>query len=242
MKGVIVDRRVNIGQTVVASLNAPSLFLIAKDLSRMQIWASVNETDVGQIRPGQKVRFSVAAFPKESFLGTVQQVRLNASMTQSGVTYTVVIEVENSSGKLLPYLTARVRFEVEERSNVTLVPNGALRWTPAVHHVAPAHRSEFTASLRRQAAAGSKGSDLNRAEKDYETPGTLWVRDQGFVRPLSVTVGLTDGLATELKGGEVPDGTEVVVGLAPEDEGGSTSPFLPQIKNDIITTSLLLIN
>lgn len=234
VKGVIVDRRVNIGQTVVASLNAPSLFLIAKDLKRMQIWASVNETDVGQIHPGQKVRFSVAAFPKETFIGKVQQIRLNASMTQSVVTYTVVVEVENDSGKLLPYLTARLQFEVEERRNVKLVSNAALRWSPSVQHVAPAHRSEFSNSLRQKAATGERGKDSAKAkgEKGYESKGTLWVRDDAFVRPVSVTVGLSDGLSTEIIGDDVPEGTEVVIGLASTEDESGASPFLPQIKND----------
>lgn len=232
VKGVIVDRRVNIGQTVVASLNAPSLFLIAKDLSKMQIWASVNETDVGQIRSGQKVRFSVAAFPKETFQGVVELIRLNASMTQSVVTYTVVVEVDNIAGKLLPYLTARLQFEVEDRHDVPLVPNAALRWTPAVHQVSPAHRHEFTASLRQEAASHEKSKTKTRGDKGYETRGTLWVRDDGFVRPVPVTVGLTDGLSSELTGGEVPEGTELVVGLAAAEDVAGASPFLPQIKND----------
>jgi HlyD family secretion protein len=230
VKGVIVDRRVNIGQTVVASLNAPSLFLIAKDLKKMQIWASVNETDVGQIRPGQAVRFNVAAFPKETFTGSVEQIRLNASMSQSVVTYTVVVGVDNASGKLLPYLTARLRFEVEERRGVRLVPNAALRWTPAVSHVAPAYRAEFTANLR-QRAAGPDGA-RPKGDKGYEARGTLWLKDEGFVRPVSVRVGLTDGISSELFGGDVAEGTEVVVGLAPNEDEAGTSPFLPQIKND----------
>jgi HlyD family secretion protein len=233
VKGVIVDRRVNIGQTVVASLNAPSLFLIAKDLKRMQIWASVNETDVGQIHNGQKVRFTVAPFPKETFEGTVQQIRLNASMSQSVVTYTVVVEVDNAAGKLLPYLTARLRFEVEERRGVPLVPNAALRWTPAVQHVAPAYRDEFSAGLRQRAAAPAPApGNAPKGGKGYEARGTLWVRDDQFVRPVPVTVGLTDGLSTEITVGDVKEGTEVVVGLAPTEEDAGTSPFLPQIKND----------
>ena len=234
VKGVIVDRRVNLGQTVVASLNAPSLFLIAKDLSRMQIWASVNETDVGQIHPGQRVRFSVAAFPKDTFYGKVDQIRLNASMTQSVVTYTVVVVVENNGGKLLPYLTARLQFEVEERHNALLAPNGALRWTPVVHHVAPAYRSEFTSALRQKAAIGdrSKTKTAATSDKGYVSKGTVWVRDGEFVRPLSVRLGLTDGIATELIGEEVPDGSEVVVGLASNEDEMGASPFIPQIKND----------
>src|SRR5206468_9275364 len=115
VKGVIIDRRVNVGQTVVASLNAPSLFLIAKDLTRLQIWTSVNEADIGQIRQGQPAHFTVDAYPHETFAGVVSQIRLNATMTQNVVTYTVVVDTDNAHGKLLPYLTANVRFEVNRR-------------------------------------------------------------------------------------------------------------------------------
>ena len=130
VKGVVIDRRVNIGQTVVASLNAPSLFLIAKDLTRMQVWVAVNEADIGKIRPGLPVRFTVDAFSGETFRGEVGKVRLNASMTQNVVTYTVEVVTDNSGGRLLPYLTANVQFELERRPNVLRVPGTALRWTP----------------------------------------------------------------------------------------------------------------
>ena len=99
VKGIVLDRRINIGQTVVASLNAPSLFLIAKDLSRLEIWASVNETDIGSIHESQNVRFTVGTLPREEFAGKVAKIRLNASMLQNVVTYTVVISVDNSSGQ-----------------------------------------------------------------------------------------------------------------------------------------------
>ncbi|HIJ40383.1 MAG TPA: HlyD family efflux transporter periplasmic adaptor subunit, partial [Deltaproteobacteria bacterium] len=126
VNGVIIDRRVNIGQTVVASLNAPSLFLIAKDLTRLQVWVAVNEADIGKIHPGQPVTFTVDAFPGEVFQGQVGKIRLNASMTQNVVTYTVEIITDNANGRLLPYLTANVRFELARASGVLLVPNGAL--------------------------------------------------------------------------------------------------------------------
>jgi len=109
VKGVIIDRRVNIGQTVVASLNAPSLFLIAKDLTKMQIWVAVNEADVGRIVPGSPVTFACDAFPNKEFNGTVGKVRLNATMTQNVVMYTVEVNTDNSDNTLLPYLTANVR-------------------------------------------------------------------------------------------------------------------------------------
>ena len=140
VKGVIIDRRVNTGQTVVASLNAPSLFLLAKDLTRMQVWVPVNEADIGKIRPGQPVSFTVDAFPGQRFKGEVGKVRLNASMTQNVVTYTVEVITDNSSGLLLPYLSANVRFELARRNNVLMVPNAALRWTPAPDQIAPQFR------------------------------------------------------------------------------------------------------
>jgi len=141
VKGVIIDRRVNTGQTVVASLNAPSLFLLAKDLTRMQVWVPVNEADIGKIHAGQPVSFTVDAFPGQMFQGEVGKVRLNASMTQNVVTYTVEIITDNSSGQLLPYLSANVRFELARRNNVLMVPNAALRWTPSTEQIAPQFRA-----------------------------------------------------------------------------------------------------
>lgn len=157
VKGVIIDRRVNIGQTVVASLSAPSLFLIAKDLKRLQLWASVNEADIGQIHAGQTARFTVDAFPGKTFRGTVSQIRLNAVMTQNVVTYTVVISTDNSSGTLLPYLTANVQFEVAHHENVLQVPTTALRWKPQPNQVVADAREAFLKSSRRQDAGGGEG-------------------------------------------------------------------------------------
>ena len=136
--GVVIDRRVNIGQTVVASLNAPSLFLLAKDLSRMEIWASVNETDIGAIHPGQPVDVHRRRLPRRGVhRARVKQIRLNASMVHNVVTYTVVVDVDNPDGELLPYLTARLQFEVEERTDVLTVPNAALRWEPDAALIVP---------------------------------------------------------------------------------------------------------
>src|SRR5437870_2788359 len=125
VKGVIVDRRVNVGQTVVSSLNAPSLFLIAKDLTRIQVWVSVNEADIGNIHPGQPVTFTVDAFPNQIFHGQITKIRLNATMTQNVVIYTVEVTTDNPDGQLLPYLTANVRFVTGSRHSVFVVPNAA---------------------------------------------------------------------------------------------------------------------
>ncbi len=160
VKGVIIDRRVNIGQTVVASLNAPSLFLIAKDLKKMQVWASVNEADIGNIRPGQEATFTVDAFPDRTFKGTVGKVRLNATMTQNVVTYTVEINADNSEGTLLPYLTANVSFQVAKHEDVLMVPNAALRWSPSQpEQIVPEARNSAGAGRGKRQQGGPQASE-----------------------------------------------------------------------------------
>jgi len=220
--GVIIDRRVNIGQTVISSLNAPSLFLIAKDLSRMQVWVSVNEADVGNIRPGQPATFTVDAFPGQTFKGQVHKVRLNAAMTQNVVTYTVEVTTDNSSGKLLPYLTANVSFEVAHDRDVLLVPNSALRWWPQNDQIAPEFRGKARAISQRSGA-----------DDQLQGRGTIWVVNGNFVQPLAVNTKLSDGMMTEIQGDAIPPGTGVVIG---EQQKGAapagndaTNPFTPQL-------------
>jgi HlyD family secretion protein len=126
--GVIVQRTVDVGQTVAASLSAPELFLIANDLSKMQILANVDESDIGQIAVGQPVTFTVQAYPNRTFKGTVQQVRLQSTTQDNVVNYTTVIAVDNPDGKLLPGMTATVQFLTGSATNVLMVPNAALRF------------------------------------------------------------------------------------------------------------------
>jgi HlyD family secretion protein len=236
VKGVIVDRRVNVGQTVVSSLNAPSLFLIAKDLKRLQVWASVNEADIGNIHSGQAVTFTVDAFPGRVFKGVVapDQPRLNASMTQNVVTYTVVVNTDNSDGKLLPYLTANLQFEVAKQTQVLLVPNSALRYKPNAQQVVPEARDEYVNGQRRgkaaKAAAADPGAAPAAADKEPHHRGVLWVEDNGYVRPVKVRLGLSDGLMTEIVTDELPEGAAVVVGENRANEnGGTTNPFAPKM-------------
>jgi HlyD family secretion protein len=227
VKGVILARRVNIGQTMVASLSAPSLFLIARDLTRMQVWVAVNEADIGRIRPGQPVTFTVDTFPGEVFRGTVRKIRLDASMTQNVITYTVEIATANPNGRLLPYLTANVQFQVDRRENVLLVPNAALRWTPAVEQVGP----EFQGSVARAAAPGNRpGASQPPAAKpapEAVRSGVVWVPAGAQVRPLSVRAGLSDGVRTEVEGDGLADGLEVVTGVETQSAGpaATKSPF-----------------
>jgi HlyD family secretion protein len=244
VKGVIVDRRVNIGQTVVASLQAPSLFLLAKDLSRLQVWASVNEADIGNISKGQTVTFTVDTYPTDTFKGVVNKVRLNANMTQNVVTYTVEVTTENPvdkdhpNGKLLPYLTANLQFKVAEVKDVLLVPNAALRWQPKQDMVAPEYRDEFVQALRRKAAPEEGKQAPGGGDKQPHNRATVWVEDGEFVRPVKVRTGLTDGFRTKVvladpdkDKDELKEGTPLVVGLnqkggAPQD---ASNPFVTKM-------------
>jgi HlyD family secretion protein len=240
--GVIIDRRVNIGQTVVASLNAPSLFLIAKDLRRMQVWVAVNEADIGNIRPGQPVTFTVDAFPDEVFQGQTNKLRLNAAMTQNVVTYTVEVLTDNSAGKLLPYLTANVKFEVSRREDVLTAPNAALRWSPSPDLIHPDHRNQPATSAdspRSGRRGGSGGGGTTRpstrpAGEVAMKPGTLWVRDGEYVKPMKVRTGISDQLVTHVQGEGLTEGLEVVIADARPDAGGppagGTNPFTPQFR------------
>src|SRR5207248_3778636 len=152
-----------------------------------QVWATVNEADIGQIRPGQKVYFTVDAHPGETFTGTVapDQPRLNASMTNNVVTYTVVVNTDNSSGRLKPYLTANLQFVGGERQNALKIPNAALRWQPSPKYVVPEARDAFLKSLHQKRPQGGprpKGKDAGKEGRAVRR-GTVWVRtDSGLDR------------------------------------------------------------
>lgn len=231
VKGVIIDRRVNIGQTVVASLNAPSLFLIAKDLRRMQVWVPVNEADIGGIRRGQKVIFTVDAYPGETFQGEVGKIRLNASMTQNVVTYTVEVITDNSNGRLLPYLTANARFLVNERRDVLMVPNAALRFSPSSDQIVPGSR-EMIESGGAPHTSGDPGKS-READREDLPRGTVWVPEGSLLRPVSVIVGVTDGSMTEVQSDRLKEGSLVIVGenhAGDESPSPGGSPFIPQFR------------
>lgn len=222
--GVVLDRRVNIGQTIVSSMSTSSLFLIAKDLKRIQVWASVNEADIGNIHLGQPVVFTVDAFGDKVFHGVAGKIRLNATMSQNVVTYTVEVNCDNADGKLLPYLTANLQFETGNRRNVLLVPNAALRWMPQPGQIASsrqAHAKPGLPSSRREDVGVSGGS------------GTLWIPEGNFVRPVHVRVGLTDGVFTEVGGERVAEGLHVVTGVCARGGVGNqnqgANPFIPQL-------------
>jgi HlyD family secretion protein len=232
VKGVIVDRQVTLGQTVVSSLSAPTLFLIATDLKRIQVWVSVNEADIGSISKDQIVTFTVDAYPDRLFDGRVNKVRLNATMVQNVVTYTVEVNTPNDDGKLLPYLSANVQFKTGHLQGVLLVPNAALRWSPRPDQIAPepqpaSHPSHGDSSKIESGVLGTIVAPNTNGIK-----GIVWVEQGKFVRPVEVNVGLTDGTVTEIEGNDLIEGMRVVVGehtreaiKGPSEE---RSPFTPQ--------------
>jgi len=151
--GIVVQRNVDVGQTVASSFSAPQLFLIASDLRKMQILVQVDEADIGQIKTGQDVHFTVEAYPNQTFLGKVQQVRLQSATVQNVVDYTVVVMLDNPDGKLLPGMTATVNFETAKAANVLRVANAALRFRPSEAMLAAADLPQ-----RRQGASGADSS------------------------------------------------------------------------------------
>ncbi len=220
----------------MSSLNAPSLFLIAKDLTRIQVWVSVNEADIGSVHPGMPATFTVDAFPNQVFRGQVGKVRLNATMTQNVVTYTVEVTTDNSDGRLLPYLTANVQFITGRREGVLVVPNAALRWQPQPNQIAAEFRPTAEARGQKAEARGSKPQPELAAPRPgtgTQHQGTLWVEQGEFVRPIKVSVGLTDGTQTEVESSDLAEGMQVVVSdQMPQSLAGSApgaSPFTPQL-------------
>lgn len=232
INGIVIDRRVNVGQTVVAGLNAPSLFLLATDLGKMQVWAAVNEADIGVIHIGQTVTFTVDSFRDRTFTGTVSQVRLNASLQQNVVTYGVIVDVDNSDGKLLPYMTAKIQFEVARRQKVVLVPHQALRWKPNLSQVSAEARTAASAALaKNRKPVGDDGIEEIDPKVDLGTP-TVWkLAPDGLARPVAVKVGLTDGLNTEVLGGEIKEGDVVITGVEPKEESDFVSAFVSKVTN-----------
>jgi HlyD family secretion protein len=238
VKGVIIDRRVNIGQTVVSSLTASSMFLIATDLQHMQVWAAINEADIGGIRRGQPVTFTVDAFPGETFTGKVSQIRYNATSTQNVVTYTVVVDTDNVPDprstdelKLKPYMTANLQFQVDQRKDVLLVPNAALRYKPKPTQIAPEYRVSQEQDKRRKSMNEENNPNAPKARGNR---ATVWVQDGEYVRPVKVRVGLTDGNMTELiealDHGQLPADAELITGENHQAGGPkSNNPFAAQM-------------
>ncbi|HKS23431.1 MAG TPA: efflux RND transporter periplasmic adaptor subunit [Thermoanaerobaculia bacterium] len=215
--GVVVERNVQQGQTVAASLSAPQLFLIANDLSQMQILAQVGESDIAQIKEGQPVEFTVQALTGQTFKGIVKQVRLQSATQDNVVNYTVVVSVDNGKGKLLPGMTARVNFLTKSAENVLKVPNAALRFKPATTPAAttttqPQQRSQ---QQQQRTGGGRRG-------------GTLYTLDaKGQPQAIRVVTGVTDGSVTEVRGQDLKEGLKVIAGTATAQSASASSSGTP---------------
>ena len=202
VSGVVVSRVVDTGQTVAASLQTPTLFTIAQDLAKMQIDTSYAEADVGAIRVGQPATFRVDAFPNKSFHGIVKQIRLNPTTQQNVVTYDVVVGVDNPDLKLLPGMTAYVNITIAQRQDVLLLPNAALRFRPAD----AASRTD-----KQRGDAGKFKSERSKDKADAAVMGTVYMLEKDKIKPVRVSVGITDNRFTEILGDDLKEGTAVVI-------------------------------
>ncbi|MBZ0104949.1 MAG: efflux RND transporter periplasmic adaptor subunit [Sulfuricella denitrificans] len=214
VSGVIVARNIDVGQTVAASFQTPTLFQIAQDLSKMQIDSSFAEADIGSIRVGQGVRFNVDAFPNRNFKGGVKQIRLNPTTQQNVVTYNVVISVDNPEQILLPGMTSYVSIVVAQREEALLVPNAALRFKPA--------EKTGAGGKEKEKGADKPASDKKRGKKRDAASGTVYILQGKELKPVSITLGITDNRNTEVLGGELKAGDKVVVGENQAEENSSS--------------------
>ena len=214
VSGIVVDRVVDIGQTVAASLQTPTLIKIAQDLSEMRIDTSFAEADVGKIKEGQKVRFTVDAFPDRQFNGEVQVIRLNPTNVQNVVTYNVRISFDNSDHTLLPGMTAYVTIAVAQRKDVLLVPNAALRFKPA--EAVEQSKAEKSGAANKPGSNGTAPRPgEGRGRKRDLASGTVHVVEGNTIRPVSVQIGITDGRNTEITGGDLKPGERIIIGDNP---------------------------
>lgn len=236
IKGTVIVRQVNVGQTVVSSMNASTLFLVAKDLSKMEIWASVNEADIAKISAGQEVKYTVDALPNEEFKGTVNKIRPNATMSSNVVTYIVEIDIDNSARKLTPYMSANANFIVRETKGCMLVQDAAFDYMPEEKYVAPSAVDSLKNGAPKPpaAAAEGKGQPEGPAKEPGFTPARLWkLNADNLLEPVMVLRGDSDGTRSIIKpmpGQELAPGTEFVVGAmvnSPKAAGktGGDSPF-----------------
>lgn len=229
--GVVVSRSVDVGQTVAASLSAPTLFTIANDLTQMQVIANIDQADIGLVEQARGVKFNVDAFPNDEFTGTIKQLRLNPVSAQNVVTYNVVIDVGNPEKKLKPGMTANLTVTIDERNNVLKVPNAALRFTPQTS-AAQSGNANSGQGARRRAAANSSdgnsatdsgGAQTGNARGGNFAPPTAPVADgqtrrvwvlgaDGQPQSRRIKVGLSDGSATEVVEGDLKEGEVVITG------------------------------
>lgn len=220
ISGTVISRNVDVGQTVISSFSTPTLFTIANDLTKMQVYANIDEADIGQIRVGQNARFTVDAYPNEIFEGRIKQIRLQPNIIQNVVNYTVVIDVPNPDLKLLPGLTANIIVKVQEHDNILKIHTGALRFVPPSVYL---EKTVIPDSLKQRWQNGNM-SNIIAGDTTY-----LWLKKDKTISPQKVVVGLSEGGYTEIAG-DIKEGDEVITGINKEGDNTSATknPFMPK--------------
>ncbi len=231
--GVVVARSVDVGQTVAASLQAPTIFTIAQDLTKMQLYAKLDESDVGRIRLGQSVTFKVDAFPKETFDGTVSQIRMNPTTVQNVVTYDAIIDFANPGRKVFPGMTAFVTIPVATATDVLKVPNSALRYMP------PLSPDELRSMLAKYDISHDEPKTTASSTSARERPASgeseiamVWKHGaDGTLEPVQIALGITDHAFTEVRTvvkGSLAIGDEVITGSLTR--GAVGAPTAPTVR------------
>jgi HlyD family secretion protein len=231
--GIVISRNVDVGQTVAASLSAPTLFTIANDLAKMEVHTSVDEADVGNVSEGQQVTFTVDAFPSRRFRGKVYQVRNAPTTIQNVVTYDAVVRIDNKELLLKPGMTANVQFLVSEKEDVLTVPNMALRFKP------PGEKNEVQDLLRQEQGRAAPQVGARRTSRSGGGGGgesrrvrqvKIYVMKDGKAQPVEVQLGITDGSKTEVIAGTLKENDPVIIGMsssAAQSQSGVVNPFQP---------------
>lgn len=225
--GVVIDRKVDPGQTVASQFQTPELFIVAPDMRKeMRVFANVDEADIGLIRDaqqaGQPVRFTVDAYPKDLFTGTIFQIRRNSTTTQNVVTYPVIVSAPNPDLKLLPGMTASISFQVGERPDALRVPNAALRYYPNKYQVHPDDRNilenvqEYTEADDEQQTTAVLSADDKAELRRSRERRHVWRVDGELLRAVAVVTGLSDSKWTEVVSGELTAGQKLVTGVVPK--------------------------
>lgn len=236
--GIVLSRNVEVGQTVSAGLQAPTLFVIARNLATMQLNASVNEADIGLVQAAQGVSFTVDAYGEQRFTGKVREVRLQPTTTNNVVTYTVVIDVPNDEQKLKPGMTATVSIEVARADDVVRIPAAALRFQPTQEVLTaingPSSQPAENAGVK--TARTRSGNGNGTGSGNGTRPTVIWTLTDGRLAPVRVTPGLSDGMQVAVQNTALQPGTEVVTGLikastttAAPSASQSSSPLMPNM-------------
>ena len=234
--GLVISRNVDVGQTVAASLQAPTLFTIANELARMEVHTNVDEADVGNVKEGQEVAFTVDAFPSRRFRGRVHQVRNAPIVVQNVVTYVAVVRIDNKELLLKPGMTANVQFLVSRKEDVLTIPNMAMRFKP------PEEKEEAQELLRREQSRTAPKVGARRTSRQSAVRGRgasgggtrsarIYLLKDDKAQPVEIQMGITDGSRTEIRSGDVQENDPVIIGMSSNADASGPAlpnPFQPQ--------------